>query len=270
MNDVLDIRIKKGVDSVLDLIGTQADTIENGNDTLMGRTNEIGENVQTIYAKTAKEETLTEIKGMISELQESSSSGSTVELTDAEKVLIAGNGYNTYSVGNVLSLHWGGTLVNFVVAHKGYKTSGKIVLVSQEVMNTEPIVWAAGYNNYSSSYLRGFLNTTILNGFLPEVQAAIVNTPVACHNNTTAVTCTDKIWALSYAEAGLGTQTYAPAEGSALSYFNSAARRSKGQYYWLRTPYTSDTSYAWRVYAGGTADFYNVTGTYGVVPAFEI
>lgn len=194
-------------------------------------------------------------------------------MTDDEKVLVAGNGYSTYSVGDLLTLTWNNTATQFRVVHKGYKTSNKIVLVSENIL--AKTTWHSSANNYSSSNLRTYLNSTVLSGFNSLIQDAIVTTAVACHNKATAVTCNDKIWALSYAEAGLGTNTYAPAEGSALSYFNSATRRVKkyngtADYWWLRTPYSYNTYRAWLVRTDGSADNLNVSGSYGVVPAFEI
>lgn len=195
-------------------------------------------------------------------------------VSDDELILAAGLGYLKYAVGDTVRLTYYGEVKIFRVVHKNYKTTNKIVLVSED--NLTNATWATGgANNYSTSDLRTFLNSTVLSGFSDEIQNAIVVTSVACHNNTTAVTCKDKIWALSYAEVGLGTNTYAPAEGSALSYFNSAARRIKylngtAAYWWLRTPYTSPTNYAWLVSSSGSGGNSNVTHSYGVVPAFEI
>lgn len=194
-------------------------------------------------------------------------------MTDDEKVLVAGNGYSTYNVGDLLTLTWNNTATQFRVVHKGYKTSNKIVLVSENIL--AKTTWHSSANNYSSSNLRTYLNGTVLSGFNSLIQNAIVTTSVACHDKSTAKTCKDKIWALSYAEVGLGTHNYAPAEGSALSYFNSATRRVKkysgtADYWWLRTPYSINTSTAWNVYTGGSASGDNVSVSGGVVPAFEI
>lgn len=195
-----------------------------------------------------------------------------ISYMDDESVLAAGLGYQKFAVGTEVTLDWYGNPTKFIVAHKGYKTSGKIVLVSKTFLGGH--IWAAGansnYNNYSCSGLRTYLNTTVLEGFSDRIQAAIAQTAVACHDKSTAVTCNDKIWALSYAEAGLGTNQYAPVEGSALSYFNSAARRSLGGIWWLRTPYSSNTGGAWGVSTDGTATYNSTTDDCGVVPAFEI
>lgn len=195
-----------------------------------------------------------------------------ISYMDDESVLAAGLGYQKFSVGNEVTLDWYGNPTKFIVAHKGYKTSGKIVLVSKTFLGGH--IWAAGedisYNNYSCSGLRTYLNTTVLEGFSDRIQAAIAQTAVACHDKATAATCNDKIWALSHAEAGLDTHQYAPVEGSALSYFNSAARRSLGGIWWLRTPYSNNASNAWRVTTDGTANADGTTLEYGVVPAFEI
>lgn len=194
-----------------------------------------------------------------------------IDYMDDESVLAAGLGYQKYAVGDEVTLNWYGNPTTFIVTHKDYITSNKIVLHPKYPMGDT--TWShatTNMNSYSGSVLRTYLNSEILAGFDDRIQAAIVATPVACHDKSTAVTCTDKIWALSYAEVGLGTNTYAPVEGKAMSYFSSATRRVKGVYWWLRTPYSSNTTYAWRVRTDGTADSNDTTYAYGVVPAFEI
>lgn len=191
-----------------------------------------------------------------------------ISYMDDESVLAAGLGYQKYAVGDEVTLDWYGNPTTFIVTHKGYKTSNKIVLHSKYTLGG--VEYSTYYNYYSGSVLRTHLNTTVLEGFSDRIQAAIVPIAVACHDKTTAVTCYDKIWALSYAEAGLGTNTNAPVEGSKLSYFSAAAKRQKGGYWWLRTPSSDGRNLAWYVDAGGTANNCNTAYSSGVVPAFEI
>ena len=190
---------------------------------------------------------------------------------DAELILAAGLGYLKYSVGNTVSLTYAGNATTFRVVHKNYKTTNKIVLMAEQPLTT--LAWnSAGNNNYSSSSIRTYLTGTVLGNFSEEIQSAIATTSVACHDYTTAKTCSDKIWLPSFAEVGLGTNTYAPVEGTVWSYFSTDAtnRRKKSSAWWLRTPYTYNSSYAWYVGTDGSSNGNYVTNSNGVVPAFEI
>jgi len=142
-----------------------------------------------------------------------------------EMALRMGYGYLKYEVGALVTLDYYGTPTQFRVAHKNYKTTNKIVLVAENIINS--YVWhTSNTNNYSSCALRTFLNNNVLGGFSQEIQDAIVTTAVACHNKATAVTCNDKIWPLSMTEVGLSDGN-APAEGSALSYFKNGGTNAR-------------------------------------------
>lgn len=190
----------------------------------------------------------------------------------AETILADGYGYKKYNVGDTVTLKYNGADTTFRVVHKNYKTANKIVLMSENILEDKQ--WhSSSANNYSSSSIRTYLNSTVLGRFSSAIQNTIVTTSVACHDKSTAVTCKDKIWLPSYTEVGLGTNTYAPVEGSCFSYFSTDAtnRRIKNSnYWWLRTPYSSDSTIAWRVNTGGSGNYYSVTSSLGVVPAFEI
>lgn len=193
--------------------------------------------------------------------------------TDSEEILVKGLGYQYYEVGDLVTLNYSGNPTPFRVVHKNYRTQNKIVLVSENILTTSQ--WHSSANNYSSSTLRSYLNSTVLSNFSDEIQNAIVATNVDCHDNTAAVTCTDKIWALSYAEVGFGTHDYAPVEGTALDYFKDAASRIKylngaANTWWLRTPYTDSAYRAWYVGTGGSNGSIIVSNSFGVVPALEI
>ena len=193
---------------------------------------------------------------------------------DNETVLANGLGYKVFSVGDTVSIKYGGTATTFRVVHKNYKTTNKIVLVSENIL-TKQYWHNSNANNYSTSSIRTYLNGTVLGNFSSAIQNAIVTTSVACHNKLTAVTCKDKIWLPSFAEVGLGTNDYTPVEGTAWSYFTSASTRIKkysgtANVWWLRTPYTYYSSSAWCVDTDGSTTDSTVTGSCGVVPAFEI
>lgn len=185
-----------------------------------------------------------------------------------EKVLAAGLGYLKYEVGDTVQLTYGGAKRSFIVARKDYMTQNKIVLISTDILENN--VWdAGGKNNYSSSTLRTYLNSTMLKKFSAEIQAAMVTSPVPCHNGNKATTCNDKIWIPSCTEVGF-SGSYMPTEGQSLSAYKDGGLLTKDAVWWLRTPGTSGTSFAWSVTAKATASMYGVTSSNGVVCAFEI
>ena len=185
-----------------------------------------------------------------------------------ELILVSGKGYQTYNIGDIVSLNYGGVNKKFIVAHKDYMTPNKIVLVNVDTLD-EKTQWAASRNNYSSCSLRTYLNSTILSKFSSQIQNAMVTSPVSCHNYRTATTCNDKIWAPSCTEVGLSNDD-APIEGSKLSAFTDKITLSKGYIWWLRTPRVGDASKGWGVSAEGYLSSYSVIEAYDVICAFEI
>lgn len=192
-----------------------------------------------------------------------------------ETILANGLSGKFYNVGDLIELTWNGEATPFRVVHKDYYTKGKVILCSENILTTSQ--WNSSVNNnYSSSTLRSLLNgSSILGKFSAAIQAAMTTPAVACHNKETAVTCSDKIFAPSYAEVGFGTNQYAPVEGSAWDYFTSNDLRIKknagtAKTWWLRSPHTNTTDCAWNVNSNGTAYNNGVNSSCGVVPCFEI
>ena len=335
MNDLLDMRIKKGVEETLDLIGTQEDT----KDTLMGRTYEIKNILEDVSEKlTAEEESsggssademfvinalLSDDEGLnewafrqsgigmiinnafnlgssalalcdtVTQIAANSSAMSAIAAnmwaTKAcsknsvlaagcadDYILANGYGYAFYEVGDIVNLTYDGIKTPFRVVHKNYLVDNTIVLVSENILVNYN--WhSSNTNNYSSCALRTYLNGTILGKFSSAIQSAIRSVPVSCHNKSTAVTCTDKIWALSFAEVGLGTNQYAPVEGYALDYFarggaNARIKSLNGSVstWWLRTPYSYNSTRAWHVITDGYSNYHYCNNSNGVVPALVI
>lgn len=71
-----------------------------------------------------------------------------------------------------------------------------------------------------------------------------------------------KVVLMSTTELGLEEDT----GGSRLDIFNSDGDRAIGSYYWTRTPYPSDSGYAWRVSSAGSRGGGSVGYAYGVRP----
>lgn len=187
----------------------------------------------------------------------------------SEYLLGAGLGYLYYNVGDIVQLKMNNTNKNFKVVHKNYVTSNKIVLCSVDTISNQ--VWAtSNKNNYETSNLRQYLNSTVLNQFSSTIQSAIVTTPISCHNFATAVTCNDKIWAPSFTEVGFGTNKFVPVEGEKLDGFSDDNSRKKDTLYWLRTPHNNYLNVAWVVSSSGSRSTGIVADSFGVVAAFEI
>lgn len=189
-----------------------------------------------------------------------------------DELLASGKGYEAFNVGDTAVLTFFGKPVNFTVVHKDYMTDGKLTLMAEDIHLFHPY---GKNNNYAESELRDFLNRVVLQGFTPEVQKAIVTSPVEYYDGENYQTVNDKIWAPSYKEMGFSGSSYASYEGSPLDYFQDDVDRVKRfcddeRWYRLRTPYSNDDTFAWYVRADGSADFYGCSNGYGVVPAFEI
>lgn len=193
-----------------------------------------------------------------------------------EDIIAAGSGYMKFNVGDLITLNYGGNATKFRVVHKNYLTQNKIVLLTEDCAFQKE--WnTAGSNKYSTSTIREYLNSTVLNGFSQKIQNAITTPDLQCHDYQTAKTLNDKIWLPSYREMGYSDSQYAPVEGSALRYYEGAddSKRIKkfnnnAVYWWMRTPSTDNTEYAWNVKSNGGSNSYRVAFSRGVAFALEI
>ena len=190
--------------------------------------------------------------------------------TDYEK-LTSGEAYKYYEVGDTLTIAmdgWGDVL--FDVVGKNHDVENSITVVPRNVLMDNADWNDAGTNNYSSSSMRQFLNNSVLGKFDQAIQDSIKAVPKECHDRSTAVTCTDKVWLLSYTEVGFSGSSYAPVEGTNYGFWADNASRIKTYngtttIWWLRTPNTNYSYYAWYVYTSGAASANYVTNTYGLV-----
>ena len=152
---------------------------------------------------------------------------------------------------------------------------------------TNANVWN-NYNEYDDE--AGFLT-----GFSAQMLAAILNTTLtvakASVDGGGSETVTDKVFLLSKAEVGLGAEN-GVSEGSTLAMFSDNTSRqcrptaqavsnseyktsslsaSQYWYYYLRSPYASDSYSVRVVYSDGALDLYNAyLGSNGVRPALYL
>lgn len=195
------------------------------------------------------------------------------KFTDEMK-LVTGYGYKFFNVNDVVTLKYNGSNTSFRVVSK---SSDKITLLSEKLVSSQ--VWSSsGRNYYTTSNIRSYLNSTVLKGFSQAIQSAIATTTVSCHDYTTDKTVNDKIWLPSFTQMGFPSNGYAPEEGTVFEYFNGAdnLKRIKSysnganSWWWLRTPYTDYSSYAWDVNSDGSQDSSYVASSGGVAFAFQI
>lgn len=195
------------------------------------------------------------------------------EVYSDEDILTSETGYSLYSVGDTATLSMDGYgEVLFNVVGKNHDGENTITLVTKNVL--EIIVWDADDNNYSSSNIRTYLNETILGKFNSTIQNIIKAVPKECHDRDTAVTCTDKVWLLSYTEVGFSGSSNTSVEGTNYGFWANNASRVKthngaAAMWWLRTPNTNSRFRAWDVNISGSSSdsitYYSGGMVFGIV-----
>ena len=199
------------------------------------------------------------------------------------------------SVGSTVKLKLGGTARDFLVVHQGLPSSmydsscNGTWLLLKDIYTTR--TWDSSNNDYKNSDIHSYLNGTFLNLFDNDIKNAIKQVKIPYQNGTgsggsvasgaNGLSC--KIFLLSGYELGWTTSdnSYFPRDGAKLSYFSSGTSSSANNKrianyngsatgWWLRSPYTSSTSYVWDVYSNGYYDYWNCGNTYGVRPALVL
>lgn len=184
----------------------------------------------------------------------------------------------TKAVGSIVKLKVNGTAKEFIVVHQGKPSSlydescnGTWLLMKDVYENRQ---WhSSNVNNLENSTIHSYLNTTFLNLFESSIKDAIKQVKIPYRANggsggtdrSGANGLPAKIFLLSGYEVGW-TASYNsgfPVDGACLSYFNGTAVTDSKRiaywkggviYWWLRSPYISNTTYAWRVAQDG---YYN-------------
>lgn len=182
------------------------------------------------------------------------------------------------AVGSIVKLKVNGTATEFIVVHQGKPSSiydescnGTWLLMKDVYENRQ---WhSSNVNNLENSTIHSYLNTTFLNLFESSIKDAIKQVKIPYRANggsggtdrSGANGLPAKIFLLSGYEVGW-TASYNsgfPVDGACLSYFNGTAVTDSKRiaywkggviYWWLRSPYISNTTYAWRVAQDG---YYN-------------
>ena len=202
---------------------------------------------------------------------------------------------STKAVGSIVKLKVDGTLRDFIVVHQGKPSSlydascdGTWLLLKDCL---EQKRWhSANTNDYKNSEIHSYLNNTWLNKLDANIRAQVKQVKLPYVNGTAnsavasganGLSC--KIFLLSGYEVGFtqSDNSYFPVDGARLAYFEngtgtSALNKRIANYngsatnWWLRSPYTYDTYYAWLVYTGGSCGISNCTYAYGIRPALVL
>lgn len=198
------------------------------------------------------------------------------------------------AVGSVVKLNVNGAAKEFIVVHQGKPSSlyddscnGTWLLMKDIYENR---AWhSSNSNSYKASTIHSYLNSTFLNLFDADIKAQIKTVKIPYVNGTadSAVASgssglSAQIFLLSGYEVGWTTSdsSYFPVDGAKLSYFTaSSGGNSKriaylngtATYWWLRSPGTSNTYYAWLVYSDGDySSGFGCSNSFGVRPALVL
>ena len=154
---------------------------------------------------------------------------------------------------------------NYEIADKDNLVSGGVVLVRKNIHSKSAF-------GGSTAYPGGTLDnkmTSIYNSLPEKLQSKIMDATFALEGSGSI---TRKVFELTYTMAGYGANN-GTTEGKALQHYNSNANRIKkysdsAGSWWLSS--RSDASFSRLVGPGGTANNFNPSISYGVVPAFVI
>ena len=200
---------------------------------------------------------------------------------------------STKAVGSTVKLKVNGTAKEFIVVHQGKPSSlyddscnGTWLLMKDIYENR---VWQSGnINKYESSDIHTYLNNTFLNLFESNIRDAIKQVKIPYRKNggsggtdqSGANGLSAKIFLLSGYEVGWTTSDYSyfPVDGAKLSYFESGTGTSANNkrianlngsaaYWWLRSPYTSNTYSVWGVNTSGYYSHGLASSSRGIRPA---
>lgn len=202
---------------------------------------------------------------------------------------------STKAVGSTVKLKVNGTAREFLIVHQGrpstlYDSScdGTWLLMKDIYENRQ---WhSSNSNSYKASTIHTYLNGTFLNLFEADIREAIKQVKIPYVNGTAnaavasganGLSC--KIFLLSGYEVGFRTSDnqYFPVDGAKLSYFDAgtgttannkriAKLNVSATRWWLRSPLTNNSNYAWYVYSSGGCNFSGCSGSYGIRPALVL
>ena len=193
----------------------------------------------------------------------------------------------TKAVGSIVKIKVNGASKDFIVVQQGnpntstYDSScAGTWLLMKDIYTTSTF---GNNNSYKDSSIHTYLNGTFYNLIDSNIRAAIKQVKIPYQNGTgsggSLATGSNglstKVFLLSGTEVGFSGVSYMNTEGAKLSYFDSASKRvayngSSAAIWWLRSPYTYDSSYVWGVLTDGSVSDGWYGNSCGVRPAFVL
>ena len=192
---------------------------------------------------------------------------------------------STKAVGSIVKIKVNGAAKDFIIVHQGLPSSAYdascngVWVVMKDIYTT--MKWDGSNNDYLNSDMTAYLNGTFISLIDADIRNAIkqVKIPYTNYSNNNVMSGSNglscKVFLLSGTEVGFSGVSYMNTEGAKLSYFNSASKRiayngSSAAEWWLRSPYTNNSSLVWHVKSDGSNDDWSYNNTYGVRPAFVL
>lgn len=204
---------------------------------------------------------------------------------------------STKAVGSIIKLNVNGAATEFLVVHQGkpsslYDDSCNGTWLLMKDCYTQMMWDGTDYvNAYADSDVHPYLNGTFLGLLDADVQSAIkqIKLPYCVGNGDWTIKSganglSTKVFLLSGYEIGWtqgNTNEYLPIDGAKLDYFTEGSDDSvweekianydgSAACWWLRSPYTNYTIYAWYVFNDGDWGSSNVDNSYGIRPALVL
>ncbi|MFA6729004.1 MAG: DUF6273 domain-containing protein [Prevotella sp.] len=182
---------------------------------------------------------------------------------------------NTLASGNIVKLNENGVPKKYLFLGYNHYGKGEVTLLRKDALGGR--AWApsgqSSYNIYNGCDIDTFCNEQHIQCLDPVIKACLINVPIPTVKGAIAGTFVSTVetlyrkgFLLSCTEVGLSG---AGVEGSAFAYFSSDANRityhdetTTAVNWWLRSPYSGYTNYAYRVSANGSLYNYNVCSAY--------
>lgn len=176
--------------------------------------------------------------------------------------------------GSVIGLYENGVMVPFVVLEKNYVESGRVLVVRRDSVKAETL-YAESDTDYSGSKTDVWLNNDYLLTLDAATQGVLVEESIPVFNEYGVYASNRKVFLLSHKEYNLASVSGLPAEGSAISYFDTAERKIalyNGTPYrhWTRTVIQNDTVAGLVLETGSVGTDNPKTGIAGIRPAFTL
>lgn len=195
------------------------------------------------------------------------------------------------AIGSTIKLKVNGSARNFIVVHQGKPSSvyddscNGTWLLMQDIYENR--AWhSSNTNDYANSTIHSYLNSTFLNLFESNIKNAIKQVKLPYRKGSgTSTTVTSgsnglsaKIFLLSATETSFDFSYMPSGEGAELAYFNGCADNSSDSkrvaylngsatYWWLRSPYCSNSYSALYVNSNGVWNRSYCSSSYGIRPA---